>query len=387
MKVVVCGAGIAGLTAAWGFAHAGWDVVLLEKASGPREEGYMIDFFGPGFAVAEQMGLVSVLTELAYAVPQAVWVDAQGRRQATLDYARLQRAEKGRLLSLMRGDLERALYGALPSGIERRFSCSLSAIHPSADGVAVELAGGERLRADVLVGADGIHSEVRALAFGPEERYFRYLGYHTAAFIFNDASVEAALDRRVWMISVPGREVGLYAIRDGRIACFFVHATADPRRPGDPLAELGRVYGDLDWLVPATLAGGKAAAAIYYDQVAQIALDDWCRGRVVLVGDAAYAVSLLAGQGASLAMAGAYRLAESVGRSASIEQGLALYQRRLRPLVEKKQATGRRAAQWIVPRDRRHILMRNWSLKLARLPGVSRLIARSLVGDPERVVK
>jgi 2-polyprenyl-6-methoxyphenol hydroxylase-like FAD-dependent oxidoreductase len=386
MKAIVCGAGIAGLTAAWSLARSDWDVLLIEKAPGLREEGYMIDFFGPGFDVAERMGILAALRERAYDIPEAVWVDGRGRREASLNYALFQRAENGRILSLMRGDLERTLYEALPNRIARRFGAAIAEINLSTDHVEAVLAGGETVRADLLVGADGIHSTVRACIFGPEERYFRYLGYHTAAYIFEDPAIGRALAGRVWIMSVPGREVGLYATRTG-IASFFVHATPDPNRPRDALAELKHVYGAFGWLVPATLAGGNTARAIYYDQVAQVAMERWHRGRVVLIGDAAYAVSLLAGQGASLAMAGGYRLGESLADGAPVEDALARFEAGLREVVANKQQAGRNAAQWIAPRDRRHILLRNWSLRLAKLPGVSRLIARSLTGAPERFMK
>ena len=386
MRAIVCGAGIAGLTTASSLASDGWQVVLIEKAPHLREEGYMIDFFGPGYTVVERMGLLPRLQELAYTIREAVWADEKGRRQASLDYEIFRQAEHGRAISLMRGDLERTLYEALPPRVEQRFSCGPAAVRAHEDGVIVELDSGECIWGDLLVGADGIHSQVRSLVFGPEETFFHYLAYHTAAFVFDDAEVEAALGNRVWMMSVPGREVGLYAIRGGRVAAFFIHASTNPERPENPVAELRHVYGDLNWLVPAALAGAERARSVYYDQVAQIALDEWCRGRVALVGDAAYAVSLLAGQGASLAVAGAYTLAASLRRSGSVEYGLSTYRSRLKEVVEEKQAAGRRAAQWIAPLDRRHILLRNWSLKLAKIPGMSRIIARSLTGEEDRLM-
>ena len=387
MRAIVCGAGIAGLSAAWWLARSGWDICLVEKAPGPREEGYMIDLFGSGYDVAERMGLLGRIAEVAYFVPRVVWVNGGGRERSTLDYGLFRKLQKGRVYSLMRGDLEAVLYSALPASVERRFSETIAEIHSIDGEVDLTLAGGERVSADLLVGADGIHSHVRNLVFGPEVEYFRYLGFHTAAYLFEDRSIREALANRFLIYSEPKREVGLYALRDGRIASFFVHSSPEAAPPSSPLARLKSVYSGMSWLVPGTLAAGEDASAIYYDQVAQIEMESWHKGRAVLVGDAAYAVSLLAGQGASLGMGGAYVLAEELGRRTSVEEALVHYYARLKPQMKKKQAAGRNAAQWIVPQDRLHILMRDWSLKLAKIPGLSSVLGPVLVAGSESVVE
>ena len=386
MKAIVCGAGIAGLSTAFWLARGGWDVLLVEKARGPREEGYMIDFFGSGYDAAERMGLLPRLIEIAYRPASAAWVNQAGREQASLDYDLFRKVLKGRVLSLMRGDLERVLYEALPSSIEVRFNVTVAEVHSVRGGVDLTLSGGDRIFADLLVGADGIHSRVRGLVFGAEERYLRYLGFHTAAYLFDDLAIRDSLEGRFLIYSEPKREVGLYAIRGGRIASFFVHNSSDPALPVSPIENLRDAYEGMGWLVPETLKAGENATSIYYDQVAQIEMDAWRKGHAVLVGDAAYAVSLLAGHGASLGMGGAYVLAQELGKSGPIEKALARYETRLKPQITKKQASGRNAAKWVVPPDRLHILMRNWSLKLAKLPGMSVLLNPVLVAGSESVV-
>lgn len=386
MKAIVCGAGIAGLSTAFWLARGGWDVLLVEKARGPREEGYMIDFFGSGYDVAERMGLLTRLIDIAYRPPRVEWVNRDGREQASLEYDLFRKVLKGRVFSLMRGDLERTLYESLPAKIELRFNETIAEMHSIRGGVDLTFSGGERMRCDLLVGADGVHSRVRTLVFGPEAQYLRYLGFHTAAYLFENASVREALAGRFLIHSVPKREVGLYALRDGRIASFFVHASPDPAHPVSPLANLNSAYEGMGWLVPEALKAGEGATSIYYDQVAQIEMDGWRKGHVVLVGDAAYAVSLLAGQGASLAMGGAFVLAQELGKPGPIEKALVRYEARLKPQMAKKQAAGRNAAKWIVPPDRLHILMRNWSLKLAKLPGLSGILGPVFVAGSESVV-
>jgi 2-polyprenyl-6-methoxyphenol hydroxylase-like FAD-dependent oxidoreductase len=313
-------------------------------------------------------------------------VDENGRRKAGFSYDLLRKLQKGRVFSFMRGDLERALYEALPETIDTRFATTISEIENRADGVDVTLTGGERVSAELLVGAGGVHSTVRAQLFGPEENFFRYLGYHVAAYVFESEKISRELGQRFVLHSVPKWQVGLYAIRGGRIATFFGHSDPSPELPDDPLARLREVYGDMGWLVPETLEAGEGKE-IYYDQVAQIEMESWTAGRAVMVGDAAYAVSLLAGQGASLAMGGAYVLAEELRKAGNIDQGLKNYEARLKPAIAKKQAAGRNAAAWIMPEDNWHIVVRDWTMRSASLPGMGFLMGPVLVAGSESVVE
>lgn len=186
MDAVICGAGIAGLALAQRLVHHGWRVTMVEHANGPREQGYMIDFFGLGYDAAERMGVLPRLHELGYAVDELAYVDARGRRRAGADYRRFADAVDGRLLSIMRGDLERALREQVAADVDLRFATTVTGWDERPDGVDVSLSDGDTIAADLLVGADGIHSRVRALAFGAEERFLRHLGLHTAAFVFDD---------------------------------------------------------------------------------------------------------------------------------------------------------------------------------------------------------
>ncbi|WP_427007753.1 FAD-dependent monooxygenase [Pseudarthrobacter sp. H2] len=119
---------------------------------------------------------------------------------------------------------------------------------------------------------------------------------------------------------------------------------------------------------------------IYYDQVAQIRMPRWHTGRVVLLGDAAAAVSLLAGQGASLGMAAAYVLAEELEKHAEVSRALTAFEMRLRPPVEEHQRAGVSAAQWFVPATHYSSFLRRTVIRLAKIPGMTRLISASLIG-------
>ncbi len=298
------------------------------------------------------------------------------------------RLQNGRLLNIMRGDLERVLFNELPETVEVRFDVTIDEVKSEEEHVEVLLTDGGRERADLLVGADGIHSRVRELVFGDEHQFLRYLGFHTAAYIFEDWGLRGELEGGFRMLSAPGREVGLYPIRDGKVASFFVHRTPNKVLPSSHCEELEKVYGDLGWVVPHALRHCRDYSKIYYDQVAQIEVPQWSRGRVTLIGDACHAVSLLAGQGASTAMGGAYLLARELrDGNGPVQQRLAGYEARLKPLIKSKQAAGRRTADWIVPPSRWRIAARNVVLRLASLPGFSWLVRPVLTSGTESVVE
>lgn len=372
MKVLVSGAGIAGLASALFLARKGWSVTVVEKAPALRTEGYMIDFFGPGYDAAEASGLLPKLVAQHHDFDAVAYVNEAGKTRSILDYRLFRASVKNRLLALLRGEIERTLYAAVPEDVSFRFGTRIEAIENGKDGVSAKLSDGMRLDADLLVGADGIHSDVRALVFGPEERFLRRLGYHTAAFVFTDAELSRRMRGRFEILSVPNRQVGLYPIGADRLASFFAH-TSDADLPADAEARLKEVYGDLGWHVPRLLKAANQGPDIYYDLVAQIEMPRWHEGRTVLVGDACYAVSLLAGQGASLAIAGPHLLARHLEHG-SIGEALDSYEADLKPLIAEKQAGGRRTADWFVPPTRLHNFARDQFLNMTRLPGLSNLL-------------
>lgn len=388
MRAVVCGAGIAGLALARCLSGHGWDVVVLERAPGPREQGYMIDFFGPGFDAAEAMGVLPRLRELGYRVEGAGYYDGTGRRRAEVSYRQLADAIGGdRLLSLLRPDLERVLRESLTCGVDLQFGACVLAVDDTGGQVVVTTSDGQVFDADLVVGADGVHSTVRRLVFGPEREFLRYLGYHTAAFVFDDPQVSDQVRGRFCLTDSVAAQLGFYGLRDGRVATFAVHRTADPALPPDHQAAVRRAYAGLGWVAPRALAACPPHGEVYYDQVAQIQMPTWSRGRVSLVGDACYAVSLLAGQGASLAIAGAYVLAEQLARADTVEDALARYEQAWRPVAAAKQREARRTARWFVPRTAAGVWIRRAALQMSHLPGLDRRIARLLTGKPTTLVQ
>lgn len=391
MKAVICGAGIAGLALAQRLNAHGWDVVVVEKASGPRQQGYMIDFFGPGYDAAERMGVLPRLAELGYEIEEASYLDEAGRRRAGVNFASFARAVNGRLLSIMRPDLELALRERVTDsagrGVELRFGRSIARIDNASDGVRVTLDDGTVIDADLLAGADGIHSAVRGMVFGEEPRYLRYLGFHTAAYVFDDPEIHDRVGNRFCLTDTVGRQMGFYGLRDGRVAVFTVHRSADPTLPDDARQAVRRAYSTLGWVAPRALASCPGSAEVYYDQVAQIEIPQWSNGRVVLLGDACQAVSLLAGQGASLAVGGAYVLGEQLATAGPIESAFGRYQELWQPVVTEKQRVARRGVEWFLPSSPLRLRLRRIAMKLMNLPGLDTRFGTALVGKSNATIE
>ncbi|KID31658.1 2-polyprenyl-6-methoxyphenol hydroxylase-like oxidoreductase [Prauserella sp. Am3] len=347
MRILVCGAGIAGLASAWWLTRDGHEVVVVERAPARRRAGYMIDCQGAGYDTAQRMGLLPQLWEHAVRLSSLIYHDDDGhvRGQFTEEDS-----DSGRVVSLMRGDLERILSEKVDVPI--RFAASVADIHDRGDGVAVTLTDGSIEEVDLLVGADGVRSRVRTMVFGESDRFVRDLGFHSAAYVCSDADIARKLDdSALHMLDAPGLQVGAYPLGGDQVATLFTHRVdVGTPLPSDPCAELRRTYGSTGWLVPQLLEHCPEPTSLYYDRVAQIEMSTWSDGHVVLVGDACHAMSLLTGQGAGTALAGAEILAEQLRHSDSVATASARYEDRLRPLVEQLQAEGRDSAESFVPR-------------------------------------
>ncbi|OQO89443.1 FAD-dependent oxidoreductase [Saccharomonospora piscinae] len=383
MRALVCGAGIAGLTLANRLHHHGWEVHLVDHASGPRAQGYMIDFFGPGFEALSAMGLSGALREHASQVDEFRYIDGDGRATVSIEYDRFGKALDGKIASIMRPELEHLLRESVADTVELRYGTTIDRI----DGHRAALSDGTTIDADLIVGADGVHSRVRSLVFGPEHRYFRYLGMHTGAFVFTDPDVFAQVRGRFVLTETLNRQLGFYGLGDDRVAVFAVHRSSDPALPDDPRDALRREYADMGELAERALALCPPPEQIYYDQVAQTDLPRWTDGPVTLIGDAAHAVSLIAGQGASLGTAGAYVLAERLHSSSSVPEGLAEYEQRWRPVATGvQQAARNRVGEWFLPTSSVKLLLRRWGFRAMRVPGLDRALASSLFPKSHRTV-
>lgn len=374
-RALIVGAGIAGLASAWWLERAGWDVLVVEKAPAFRAGGYMIDFFGPGHEVARRMGLLPALEGRRAPISSVTSVDSSGRRRGEISTAAYEAVADG-VISLLRGDLASVIRDDLRTPI--RYGTTLSSV----DDGRVVFSDGSSDEFDLVVGADGVHSRVRELVFGPSSSFVRYLGHHTAAFSFHDPELSERIGYRYQMLTVPHRMIGCYAVRDGAMAALMLYRSDSPELPADPASALSERFGDLGWVTPSLLS--VVPQDVYYDEVSQVDMSVWHRGKVVLVGDACGAVSLFAGHGASLAMTGACVLAEEL--SAGFEGAFARYEARMKPAVEHTQEFGRRFIGWMAPASAWRISVRDLAFRLSGLPVVRNLIRGSLMPDVDGVL-
>jgi 2-polyprenyl-6-methoxyphenol hydroxylase-like FAD-dependent oxidoreductase len=354
MRILIVGAGIAGLTLASELDRAGHEVVIMERADALPAEGYMIDFFGPGFDAAERLGLLPALSEIHYPIGHLVFVDAKAKVGADLSYARLRRAVfRDRHMNFMRGDLVRVLHDRLQGRVPIRFGTAPKVLNPEGDTATVVSSRGDTQSYDLVVGADGVHSRIRDLTFLSSEAVTVPLHCHTAAYVVPGRLSALPADAFV-SLSAPGITAAAYPLREGRTATFFLHDAADTlidRTPEACRSELESVYRGRGWVLDQLLDAFPREGAVYFDDVVQVDAGRWNDGHVVLLGDAAGCVSLLAGQGASLAVYGAFVLAQELARARDgLEEALRRYEARVRPLVVERQRAGRRSKRWFLPK-------------------------------------
>ncbi|MCA0295055.1 MAG: FAD-binding domain [Actinobacteria bacterium] len=373
MKILIVGAGIAGATLAYWLHQAGHEITLVERAPKLREGGYLVDFWGAGFDVAQQMGIVPELRRRGYVFTEARVVDRAGRRVASLTPAAIIQSGE-RYVSITRSDLAAAIYAALGGAAELVLGDTVQALAEQNDRVRVVFESGRSDDFQLVMGADGLHSVVRRLAFGPDERFERNLGIVVAAF-----EVDGYRPRNE-LVAMMHAEVGFQVLRvslrdDRTLVLFSVrHGGAVPHdREGQQELLRSKLAGS-GWETPAILDAMPAAASFYFDTVSQIRMPSWTRGRVALVGDAGACPSFLAGQGSALAMVEAYTLAAELARCADHRQAFDAYQQRLSRLVLSKQdaAVGLGAA--FAPANRLQLLVRNTAMRLMGLPGMANLV-------------
>ncbi len=373
MKVLIVGAGIAGLTLALCLRRNGHEARIVEQAPELRDAGYMIDFFGSGYDAAERIGLLDDLARIHYQIPRLSFVAADGRERFSIAYPTLRRRLfDDRHFNFMRGELERVLYAQLQDDVPVRFGTTVEQLSGDGDRVSVRLSDGSGETVDLVAGADGVHSKIRRLVFGGPERFERFLGYHTAATIIDDPPTEPPGDA-FSILTEPKRQVGIYPIRGGRMASFFVHA-ADRRLEDLSTAaarrELRTVYGDLNWLVPELLRRLDRQSEIYLDDVSQIALPGWSsEPRGAARRCLANASPCLRAKARPWPWRGAYVLAEELAAAGDdVAAALARYELRLRPSIEQKQRAGRRLARWFVPESGWRRMVRDTVLRASSWP-------------------
>ncbi|KOX11488.1 FAD-dependent monooxygenase [Streptomyces sp. NRRL B-3648] len=359
-RILISGAGVAGLALAYWLARHGFGTTVVERAPALRTGGNGVDVRAQAVQVAERMGLMARIRERAADVRGMKFVDVTDRTVARV------RTQDPASVEIMRGDLLALLDEVTDT--EYLFDDSVQHLKEDGDGVLVTFERAPARRFHLVVGADGMHSTVRRLAFGLERRFVHFKEHY---FAFANADASLGEDRWVTMFNTPGRMTGIY--RSGHHAqakAYFMFRSApleyDPRDVTEHKRLIReRFAGDSSWRIRELLDSALTDPEFYFDALGQVKMSSWHNGRVALVGDAAWCASPASGAGAELALVGAYRLAgELAAAGGDHRAAFRRYQTVHRPLVDRKQQIGPNV-RIMIPRTAGGRFLRD---TLARLP-------------------
>ncbi|MCY1277340.1 hypothetical protein D9M68_216170 [compost metagenome] len=359
--ILILGAGVAGLATAWWLKQRGFTPVVVERAPDLREDGFVLSLGGTGYAIAERMGILQGLRTKDVDLGRTLFRDSRGRDVLLVDHRRHLRDIN--LLPVCRDDLVQALYQAIAGRVEVRFGRRLKDWLEDAEGVEVTFDDGSQQRFAFVVGAEGCFSDLRRRAFASDEQCLRSLGYSAAAFVVPGELGETG--EKHLSFSEPGQVVECYNMRSDLLATLWLwHEKARSQvPPSQRKAMLEHTFAGAHPAIRALLHQLPDERGFYLDHLMQVHLPCWHKGRLVLVGDAAHCLTLASGRGASMAITGAWLLADELSRSFDT-QALARYEAALRPDITELQALAPRMAAWYAPLTRRGWHLRNWSIRL-----------------------
>jgi 2-polyprenyl-6-methoxyphenol hydroxylase-like FAD-dependent oxidoreductase len=351
LEVLISGAGIAGCTLAYWLTRNGHSVTIVERSGSLRSSGSPVDVRGPAVDVAERMNVATRIREASIRVKGMTLLDSGGRRVARVDIMALRSSLAPKDMEIARGDLARILHAASASDADYIFGDSVKALTHDEMGADVTFEHSRPRRFDLVIGADGLHSIVRRLAFGPDSEFVQHAGLYAATVALPGGSDG---EGEMFMLNTPGKLAALHP-REGAPLAYFIFW--HPEIPGFDFTDLDqhkrileRTFAGLGWRIPEFLDAVRAAGDMYFDSVARVEVANWARGRITLLGDASSCVSLF-GDGSTLAIAGAYELAKALTESPADPQGaLRRYQAVHGKLVASKQKNLVSTASRIVPR-------------------------------------
>jgi 2-polyprenyl-6-methoxyphenol hydroxylase-like FAD-dependent oxidoreductase len=336
--VLISGASVAGPALAYWLHRHGMRATVVERADAVRPGGLAVDFRGTVLPVLERMGILDELRAHATGSGDATVVDEDGTPIATMP-GEIFAGE----LEVLKSDLTRILYDLTKNDVEYVFGNSITALTQDADGVQVEFEHGTPRRFDLVIGADGLHSRVRALAFGPKDRFTHAMGFAFATFSTDNF---LGLDHSGLSHVAGDRSVNVFASKHNTEArtMFMFPAAADVPRTREAQQEAVRTaFAHVGWEAQNLLAAMAKATDFYYDELSQITMPTWSTGRVALVGDAGYCASPMSGRGTSQALLGAYVLAGELSTQDSHKAAFEAYENALRDYVAANHAMGRQA--------------------------------------------
>jgi 2-polyprenyl-6-methoxyphenol hydroxylase-like FAD-dependent oxidoreductase len=387
-EILISGASVAGPTLAYWLRRHGFHPTVVERAPALRKGlgGHAVDLFGPAVDVADWMGVLPAVMA-ARTRTERLTFERPGRRPVVVDLGRLVAGISERHVEIMRGELASILYDATRDDVEYVFGDSIRALRQGGDGVEVTFEHGRPRTFGLVLGADGLHSNVRRLVFGEESRYRRYIGGYLGVFTVPNY---LGLERRMLGYLAPGKLAAFYPVHQTGTARagFFFRRTEelayDYRDIEQQRRLLREAFAGEGWEVPRLLAELDGADDFYFDSISQIVMDTWSNGRVTLVGDACYCPGPAVGGGTSVAAVGAYVLAGTL-REAGGDHAAAFpaYENRMREFVRRSRTIGPTSMKTLIPRTSRQVWLTLQVMRLVpRLPATLQRRLSALQGGP-----
>ncbi|MEU1340165.1 FAD-dependent monooxygenase [Streptomyces sp. NPDC005827] len=357
MRILVSGASVAGPVLAYWLTRHGFSVTVVERAPALRKTGgHAVDLFRPAMNISEKMGVLARVEERATGAKRMTVYGEGLRSPVRADLSKIFGATSERHVEIMRDDLSEIYYDAARDDAEYVFGDSITEISPDGE-VRFENAAPRRF--DLVVGADGLHSNVRRLVFGEESRHHAFIGAYFGVLTLPDVP---GLDRELLIHVGVGRTAGLYGARhlgDAR-ALFLFRSRRELDYHHRDVARQKKLLRDAFAGMHAHVDGWldelDRTPAFYFDSITQLHMDTWSRGRVTLVGDAGYCPGPAVGGSTSLAVVGAYVLAGELARAGGDhELAFPAYERAMAEHVRGSRAVALSAAKTLIPTSRRGV--------------------------------
>ncbi len=381
-SVLITGASVAGNIVAWWLGWAGFDVTVVERASEFRDGGQNIDVRGPGREVLRRMGLERIALEQGTGEEGTAWVDADGKVDAQFLTADQEEDGPTAEMEILRGDLARLLYEPASERATYRFGDHIATVDQDGDGVTVGFAGGTTERYDAVIVAEGVGSTTRERVFAGKNDP-RWMDLTIAYFTIPRTADDDRLWR--WYNAPGGRSVSLRPDRHGTTrAMLSVQQPPGGEQDWDVARQkawLRERFADAGWQAQRVLEGMADTDDFYLDVLRQVRMPRWSNGRVALTGDAAWCATPIAGYGTTLAVTGAYVLAQELIRQPDVPAAFAAYEQQMRPMVEDAQGVPKIAPRLMNPHSRLGIRLLHGALDLASRPAVRKLSGKMFGGD------